>query len=63
PEFRESLVLLCSCSGRGGHGGRGGGRGKELTDLCDDHCESQPLAPMATSPLAEEKEHLDEAEH
>ncbi|KAH9409940.1 hypothetical protein TYRP_009687 [Tyrophagus putrescentiae] len=67
PEFRESLVYLCSCTGgsggRGGGGRGGGGRHAELTDLCDDHGESQPLAPMATSPMAEEKEHLDEAEH
>lgn len=55
PEFRESLVYLCSCGGEGR-------RRRELTDLCDDHGESQPLAPMATSPIAEEKEHLDEAE-
>lgn len=53
PEFRESLVYLCTCSGRSR---------RDMTDLCDDHAESQPLAPMATSPMAEEKDHLDEAE-
>ncbi|KAI2802002.1 hypothetical protein RDWZM_010485 [Blomia tropicalis] len=53
PEFRDSLVYLCTCSGRSR---------RDLTDLCDDHAESQPLAPMATSPVAEEKEHLDEAD-
>lgn len=53
PEFRDSLVFVFTCSGRSR---------RDMTDLCDDHAESQPLAPMATSPVAEEKEHLDEAE-
>lgn len=53
PEFRDSLVVVFTCSGRSR---------RDMTDLCDDHAESQPLAPMATSPMAEEKEHLDEAE-
>lgn len=53
PEFRDSMIYVCTCASRA-H--------RDLTDLCDDHAESQPLAPMATSPIAEEKEHLDEAE-
>lgn len=53
PEFRESLVYLCTCSGRSR---------RDMNDLCDDHAESQPLAPLAISPMAEEKDHLDEAD-
>jgi hypothetical protein len=53
PEFRDSLVSVCTCSGRSR---------RDTTDIGDDHAESQPLAPLATSPIAEEKEHLDEAE-
>lgn len=53
-DFRDSLVFVCTCSGR---------TRRELTDLCDDHAESQPLAPLATSPITEEKEHLGEAEN
>ena len=54
PEFRDSLVSVCTCAGRGRRDNIDGG---------DDHAESQPLAPLATSPIAEEKEHLDEAEN
>ncbi|OTF71464.1 somatostatin receptor-like protein [Euroglyphus maynei] len=53
PDFRDSLIFVCTCSSR---------NRRDMIDLCDDHAESQPLAPMATSPVAEEKEHLDEAE-
>lgn len=54
PEFRDSLVSVCTCSGRSR---------RDTTDMIgDDHAECQPLAPLATSPIAEEKEHLDEAE-
>ncbi|KAH7644487.1 uncharacterized protein LOC124495063 [Dermatophagoides farinae] len=53
PDFRDSLIFVCTCSSR---------NRRDMNDLCDDHAESQPLAPMATSPVAEEKEHLDEAE-
>jgi len=54
PEFKDSLVSVCTCSGRSRRDNMDGG---------DDHAESQPLAPLATSPIAEEKEHLDEEEH
>lgn len=53
PEFRDSLVFICTCAAR---------TRREIADLCDDHAESQPLAPMAISPIAEEKVHLDEAD-
>lgn len=52
PEFKDSIISVCTCSGRA----------RRDAQLGDDHAESQPLAPLATSPIAEEKEHLDEAE-
>ena len=54
PEFRDSLVSVCTCAGRA--------RREHIADG-DDHAESQPLAPLATSPIAEEKEHLAEEEN
>ena len=54
PEFRDSLVSVCTCAGRAR---------RENIDGGDDHAESQPLAPLATSPIAEEKEHLAEEEN
>ncbi|XP_054163250.1 uncharacterized protein LOC128961066 [Oppia nitens] len=54
PEFKDSLVSVCTCAGR---------QRRDRLDGGDDHAECQPLAPLATSPIAEEKEHLDEAEN
>jgi hypothetical protein len=53
PEFKDSLISVCTCSGRAR---------RQAGELGDDHAESQPLAPLATSPIAEEKEHLDDVE-
>lgn len=53
PEFRDALVCLCTCSSASARSHH-----REMTDLCEDEAESQPLAPMATSPCSDEKDIL-----
>lgn len=54
PEFKDSLVSVCTCSGSS-HRAALAQRHRH----CDEH-ESQPLAPLATSPLGEEKADIPE---
>lgn len=52
PEFKDSLVSVCTCSGSSHRAA--------LARQSGDEHESQPLAPLATSPLGEEKADIPE---